>query len=263
MSVGRNGRRLRLVRVGERARRGPPRRMGWAVRVFATILRPLLVLLTRRDWQFATRIPAEGGVLVVANHISEADPGALGWFVLYGAGRVPRFMAKASLWKVPVFSAFLRGGQMIPVHRQTEDAAGSLTHAIEALRRGECVVIYPEGTVTKDPELWPMRARTGVARLALATGVPVIPVGQWGMHRFYGPDGVHLLRRPRAHVFAGPAVDLSRYANADPDAAALREVTDVIMERVAALVGELRGERAPARPFDPRAQQATGHADTA
>ena len=237
--------------------------MGWALRVFITILRPLLILLTRRDWQFATRIPAEGGVLVVANHISNADPGGLGWFVIYGAGRVPRFMAKASLWKVPVFGSLVRAAQMIPVHRETEDAAGALTHAVEALRRGECVVIYPEGTVTRDPDLWPMRARTGVARLALATGVPVVPVGQWGMQRFVGLDGVHPFRRPRTYVIAGEPVDLSRYVGVDPDGAVLREVTDLLMSRVAALVGGLRGEPVPATTFDPRAERPTGRADTA
>jgi 1-acyl-sn-glycerol-3-phosphate acyltransferase len=237
--------------------------MGWAVRTFAAVLRPLLLVLTRRDWQFPTRIPATGGVLVVANHISNADPGGLGWFVLSGAGRVPRFMGKASLWKVPVLRAFLRGGRMIPVHRGSEDAAGALTHALEALRRGECVVIYPEGTVTKDPEMWPMRARTGVARLALATGVPVVPVGQWGMHRFLGADGLHLFRRPRTHLVAGPPVDLSRYAGVTPDAAVLREVTELIMSRVTALVSELRGEPAPPTAFDPRADRPAGRADTA
>lgn len=237
--------------------------MGWAVRTFAAILRPLLILLTRRDWRFCNRIPAEGGVLVVANHISNADPGGLGWFVLYGSGRVPRYMAKASLWKVPVFGSLVRAGQMIPVHRETEDAASALTHAVEALRRGECVVIYPEGTVTKDPDLWPMRARTGVARLALATGVPVIPVGQWGMQRFLGADGLHPFRRPKTSVLAGEPVDLSRFAGATPDAAVLREVTDAIMSRVAGLVGELRGEPVPAVPFDPRAARAADRADTA
>jgi 1-acyl-sn-glycerol-3-phosphate acyltransferase len=226
--------------------------MGWALRTFVAILRPLLILFTRRDWRFATRIPREGGVLVVANHISEADPGALGWFVLHGAGRLPRFMAKSSLWKVPVLASLVRAGRMIPVHRESDGAAEALTYAVEALRAGECVVIYPEGTVTKDPEGWPMRSRTGVARLALLTGVPVVPVGQWGIQRFYGAEGLHPFRRPRAVVAAGEPIDLSRFAGLEPDAAVLREATDVVMGAVTAIVADLRGEPAPRVAFDPR-----------
>jgi 1-acyl-sn-glycerol-3-phosphate acyltransferase len=224
------------------------------LRFAVTVLWPLLALMTRRDWRQARRVPAEGGVIVVANHISNADPGTLGWFLLYGAGRIPRFLAKASLWDVPLFGRVVRGSGMIPVRRNTADAALALTPAIEAVRRGECVVIYPEGSTTKDPDLWPMQARTGVARLALATGAPVVPVAQWGAHLLLSKtDGFHPLRRPVCTTLAGEPLDLSAYAGREPTGPVLREVTDVIMGRVRQLVGELRGEQPPAVVFTPQA----------
>jgi 1-acyl-sn-glycerol-3-phosphate acyltransferase len=154
-------------------------RIGFWYRLTVSIVQPLSMLLTRREWRGAENIPAQGGVIVAANHLSYVDPMTFGHFV-YASGRTPRFLAKSSLFEVPVFKYLVRGAGQIPVYRGTDDAAAALSAGVDALRRGECLLIYPEGTATRDPDCWPMQARTGVARLALTSGAPVVPAAQWG-----------------------------------------------------------------------------------
>ena len=218
------------------------------------VITPLMLLLFRRDFEGQERIPKEGGAIVVANHVSYADPFTVALFV-HDTGRRPRFLAKASLFTLPVAGWVVKGAKQIPVHRETADATHALSAAVEAVKAGECLLIYPEGTVTKDPAYWPMSAKTGVARLALATGAPVIPVAQWGPQLFLGRDQrPHPFPRKRVQVKAGPPVDLSRWEGSPADAQTLREVTDAIMSDVAALVGELRGETPPEEVFVYRKQ---------
>ena len=208
------------------------------------VVKPLMRLLFRWDFRGYENIPRTGGVIIAANHISVADPFALGLYVHEG-GRPPRFMAKASLFKIPVAGTILRGLHQIPVYRYSAQARHALDAAAAALRAGEVVVIYPEGTTTRDPDYWPMKARTGVARLALETGVPVIPVGQWGAQQFLGRRGrFRPLPRKTLHVRAGAPVELSCWAGGKMDARALRECTDAIMDDITTLVAQIRGERA-------------------
>jgi 1-acyl-sn-glycerol-3-phosphate acyltransferase len=138
------------------------------------------------------------------------------------------------------------------VHRETADAAQALQAAVEALERGEVVLIYPEGTVTRDPDFWPMHAKTGVARLALlAPGVPVVPVGQWGAQRFldvYAHRFRPLPRKPIT-IAAGPPLDLSEFAGSEPTSEVLHQMTDRIMISIRDLVAGIRGEQPPAEFF--------------
>jgi 1-acyl-sn-glycerol-3-phosphate acyltransferase len=139
------------------------------------------------------------------------------------------------------------------VHRRTADAALALRDAVTAIERGECVVVYPEGTTTKDPTYWPMQAKTGVARLALMTGAPVIPLAQWGPQEIFGQDRkLHLLPRHTVSIAVGPAVDLSAYADKALTSEVLRGAADAIMRDVRGLLGELRHETPPTQVFDPR-----------
>lgn len=224
-------------------------------RLVATVLRPLLVLLTKRDWRGAEHLRAQhGGVIVAANHLSWVDPVTFGHYVLDAGGRPPRFLAKAELFKILIVGRVIRGAGQIPVYRGTKDASLSLRDAVAALKAGGCVVIYPEGTCTRDPDYWPMAGKTGVARLALATGAPVIPVAQWGPQEIlpYRAKRLHLLPRKTVHVLAGPPVDLSAYLGGPATPDVLRAVTDTIMRQVADLLGELRGEAPPATLLDGR-----------
>ena len=161
-------------------------------------------------------------------------------------------MIKASAFKVPFIGKMLYGCGQIPVNRGAADAALALKQAEQALKDGAAVIIYPEGTATRDPDLWPMVAKTGVARLALATGAPVIPVARWGTQDVlpYGSKKPKLWPRQTVRTVAGKPVDLSEWAGKQTSARALRAATDAIMADVTALVASLRDEEPPAIPFD-------------
>ena len=220
-------------------------------RFAVVVIRPLMWLLFRTDFRGREHLPRTGGVIVAVNHISYADPFPVALF-LHTSKRRPRFMAKHSLFTIPFVKQVLHGTRQIPVFRNTADAGNALRAAVAAVEAGECVVVYPEGTVTKDPEMWPMAAKTGVARLALATGAPVVPVGQWGAQRFIGRGHKpRVLPRTVLRLRCGPPVDLSAWAGAEPTAEVLRAMTSKVMHEVTALVGEIRGEEPPATPFVP------------
>jgi 1-acyl-sn-glycerol-3-phosphate acyltransferase len=186
---------------------------------------------------------------VVSNHVSHADPLTIADFV-DAAGRRPRFLGKAELFDVPVLGGLLQAAGQIPVQRESEHAGSALAAAVDAVRRGECVVIYPEGTLTRDPDLWPMLGKTGVARVWWQTRCPVIPVAQWGPERLLAPYGrvPRVWRRPLIQVLAGPPLELSR---ADPPD--FRVLTISIMRAVGDLLADLRHDLAPTSLFDPRA----------
>lgn len=233
--------------------------MGPYMRASTWIVKPVLLLCTRRDWRGQEHVPADGGVILAANHISHADPLLLADYVLYGVRRVPRFMAKDTLFKGNgIVGRVMRGAKQIPVYRRTADASLALRDAVAALDRGECIVIYPEGTVTRDPGKWPMQAKTGVARLALLSGAPVVPVAQWGAQEIldsYHASGFHPLPPKRISVVAGPPVDLSAYRDRELTVDVLRAATGEVMGRLTAMVEELRGETAPdtVHVHDPKA----------
>jgi 1-acyl-sn-glycerol-3-phosphate acyltransferase len=226
-------------------------RLGFWMRLAEFIVRPLLFLMTRHDGRGQENIPAEGPAILVVSHISYADPLTVAKFIL-DRPRDLRFLVKASLFEIPFVGLILRKVGQIPVYRETKDAGRALEAAVAAVGAGDAVVIYPEGTCTKDPDLWPMRGKTGAARLALLTGAPVIPIVQWGAQRIHHPitGKVRLVPRTPITVAAGPPVDLSAFAGADPTSGeVLKQMTDVIMRRLRDDVAVLRGEPAPTGPL--------------
>ncbi|MGH8970965.1 MAG: lysophospholipid acyltransferase family protein [Actinomycetes bacterium] len=231
------------------------RRLGFWYRLAVVLLRPPLVLLTRRDWHGATNLPRSGGVVVVTNHVSYFDPLAFAHY-LYDNGRLPRFLAKAALFDLFFVGSVVRGAGQIPVYRESATATTAYSAAVDAIRRGECVVIYPEGTVTRDPGLWPMVGKTGAARVALATGAPVVPVAQWGPQDVLAPYAkrLRLLPRKTMHLRAGPPVDLSDFMGREVTAELLAAVSERIMMALTAQLEQIRGEQAPGVRFDPRKQ---------
>lgn len=225
-------------------------RIGFWYRLAVLIVEPPLLLFTRRDWRHLDRVPGQGGMILAANHISHADPIVLADFVIFGTRRLPRYLAKSSLFEgnglVPLV---MRGAKQIPVHRRTADASLALQDAVAALQAGECVAIYPEGTVSRDPQKWPMKARTGVARLALLSGAPVIPVAQWGAQDVldsYRGKGLHLLPRHTMRLSAGEPVDLSPWQGKELTSEVLHEATAAVMAAITLELEGLRGESAPA-----------------
>jgi 1-acyl-sn-glycerol-3-phosphate acyltransferase len=222
------------------------RRLGFWRRFVVVTVKPLLTVLTRRDWSGMEHVPDTGGAILVANHMSHADPLIVAHYV-YDAGRWPQFLAKASLFRVPVLGWMLVRVRQIPVHRGTVDAVRALEDAIKAVKSGAAVIIYPEGTTTKEPDLWPMRGKTGVARLALLTGAPVIPIAMWGPERIFDPRTKKLRLRPRTPVTvtARPPIDLSKWEGAAPSSATLHEMTDAIMLQLRDMLAEIRGGTPP------------------
>lgn len=232
---------------------------GFWIALCAAVFYPATRLAARRRFGGLEHIPAEGPALIVCNHISYLDPIYTAVFV-HRRGRIPRFLAKHSLWSLSVIGRMMAGAEQIPVYRGSTEATASLRAAEQALDEGKLVLIYPEGTVTRDPEHWPMLARTGVARLALARDVPVVPVVHWGTHRVYDHYSKRFRPLPRTDVVvcAAAPVDLAAHRARQLDTALLREVTDLVMGRVRDLLAEVRGEPAPPAFFTRRRQHRDG-----
>jgi 1-acyl-sn-glycerol-3-phosphate acyltransferase len=212
-------------------------------------VKPLLYVWTKRDWSGMEHVNPEGGLILAANHHSEFDPLVVAHYV-YDAGRWPQFLAKSSLFTIPVLGRLLRSVKQIPVYRGTTDAVKSLEEAVTAVKAGQAVIVYPEGTTPKSGDLWPQRGKTGIARLYLHTGAPVVPIVAWGGQRVFDPRKRKLRIRPRTPVtvVAGPPVDLSKWDGAQPTAANLYAITDEIMTVLRDMLAQLRGEPAPAQP---------------
>jgi 1-acyl-sn-glycerol-3-phosphate acyltransferase len=229
---------------------------GFWIRTWVSILYPLDGLLFKIRWRHLERVPApdQGGVIIALNHTSQIDTVLMARLV-WQSGRVPRFMIKAGVFGWPIVGFMMKGAGQIPVYRGTADAAQSLRDAVSALARGEAIVIYPEGTTTKDPAGWPMQAKTGIARLVLLSPhTPVVPVGQWGaQHRRGTKKKVErgLFGRRVHTAMAGEPLDMSKYAAAEPTGVVLRQITDEIMGAVQTQVAELRGESPPPEFFKP------------
>ena len=234
-------------------------RRGWAWSLAVALVKPTLLTTTKHEWIDGEKIPASGGCVIAMNHVSHIDPLTLAWLV-YEHGRLIQYLTKDALFEVPVLKHIVRDARMIPVSRLTTDAAKAFEAACASVRDGGCVGVYPEGTITKDPAGWPMRGKTGAARIALETGCPVIPIGQWGAQDILAPYTVkpHLFPRRTARYKVGDPVDLTDLREAVLAGTPLtndllHQATDRIMDAITALVAELRGEEPPAERFDPRA----------
>lgn len=232
------------------SRRNP--RPGAAFTFIEAIGRPLLVTLVKRDWRGLENVPREGGVIVVANHYSFFDPLSVGHF-LVKAGRTPRFLAKAAVFKAPMLGRLFQSAGQIPVQRESRDAALAFKDALAAVERGETIIVYPEGTMTKDPNLWPMAGKTGAARIALRTGAPVLPIAQWGAQEVFAPYSKKPKFFPRKtlKVTAGKPIDLRAQFGPEITSETLRNATDQIMDVLTGMLAEIRGEQPPAERFDP------------
>ena len=233
--------------------RGP---IPWSLGLAVLVIYLTASLMFALRYRNGHRIPPTGPVLLVVNHVSVLDPLACARLV-WDHGRVPHFLAKQSVF-TGLAGTILRHAGQIPVARYSADAAGALAAARDDLEAGNLVVIYPEGSVTRDRDWWPMQARTGVARLALTTDAVVVPVAQWGPQRLhdYHAKKLHLRPRQPTEYLVGEPVDLdglrAEVRQGRPlTPELLRETTDLIMGRVRNQLAELRGEPAPSG-FAPR-----------
>jgi len=199
-----------------------------------TVVPPVVRFWVRLECRGMEHLP-DGPAIVAANHLSYFDPVCLG-SCLHEAGRKVQFLAKSELYRNPVLGWVLRGAQQIPVYRESRDAAKALDAAVRALDRGATVVVYPEGTTTKNPDFSPLRPKNGVARLALLTGAPVVPVGQWGAHLLFAQGRIGPFRRGiRVVMSAGPPLPMDRDPSMPRDRikAETARVWDAITEQIA------------------------------
>jgi len=228
------------------------RKSWWPWRICSAILFPVLGFLARVEATHAERLPAAGPVVIASNHVSVIDPVYL-VKAFYRLGRLARFLAKKSIWKVPVIGGIMQSSGQIAVDR-AGGAAASLQAAEQLVATGSMVIVYPEATLTRDPDLWPMRGKTGAARLALESGIPLVPIAHWGAQRVLPPYG--RLRwwpwpRKRIVVSVGEPLDLTPWQGRPIDQRTLAEVTEALMDAITALLAELRpGETPPERRWD-------------
>lgn len=220
------------------------------LRIVVAVLRPIFMVVTRRDWRGAENLPVDGGYVIAANHLSYVDPFLFGhWMV--GHDIPPRYLVKDTLFTIPVIGWLVSRVDQIPVYRGTADAAHSLDAAKEAVREGGIITIYPEGTMTRDPEGWPMSGRTGAVRVAHTTARPLVPVAQWGPQAIMWPyrREFRLFPRKTMHVRVGAPLDLSDLGES-PTEEQFVAATHRLMDAITELQSEIRGQVPTAARID-------------
>ena len=213
----------------------------------------LQVARRRGSREAAAQLPS-GPIIVISSHTSYAD-GVLLALACRRMGRELRLLATGGVFRAPVIGGLARRLGFIRVQRGTDQAAAALDEAAEALAHGEAVGLYPEGRLTRDPLLWPERAKTGAVRLALRTGAPIVPVAMLGATDVVGRRRIgrtllrNVLRRPTVHTHVGEPIDVRALMHVgpgtEPTTDEVRVGADLVMHRLVALVAALRGKQAP------------------
>ena len=202
------------------------------------IIKPWMGMWLRWTIEGDERIPQNGPAILAFNHIAFLDPFAAA-YVVDRVGRRPRFLAKSELFQDKRVAWILKGAGQIEVRRGTREAPMALDHAVAALKKGEIIVVFPEGTITTDPDLRPMEAKTGAARLALASGAPLIPCAVWGTANIWPKDYAKHWWPPKQDVLVRIGEPMS--VSGDPDSPdSWRSLSADIMERISVLVASLR-----------------------
>jgi 1-acyl-sn-glycerol-3-phosphate acyltransferase len=220
-------------------------------RVLRATVVPFMWLIVGIKRQGTANVPREGAFVISPNHTSNIDPIVMG-IAVFLAGRTPHFLGKASLFRVPVVKSLLKATGQIPVDRGSA-RSDPLASAAKVAASGSGVIVYPEGTLTRDPDLWPMRGKTGAVRLALAAGIPLIPAAHWGTQRLLPPYAKFLRVIPRQQIVIrfGEPLDLSPFAGKPLDGPTVAAATNLLMSAITALVADLRGEEPPVTRWDP------------
>ncbi|MGO3148403.1 MAG: lysophospholipid acyltransferase family protein [Leucobacter sp.] len=243
-----------------RSRSGAEKRRPSMFWLLAGLILPVWSLMVRYRFTRDSSLPKTGPFILAPNHYSEIDPIAVGAAVWH-LGRVPRFMAKASLFKIPVFGRMLRSSGQIPVEREgasrTGDRRNPMGAAAQLITQESGLIVYPEGTLTRDPDLWPMRGKSGAVRLALESGIPLIPVAHWGTQRLMPRYGKSIKPFPRKtiEVAVGQPIDLSQFDGKPVDQRVISAATKLLMDEITQLLAGLREETPPRERWDPSKHQ--------
>lgn len=208
----------------------------------------------QRSRTVAARSLPGGPIIVISNHTSYAD-GVLLALACRRMGRSLRLLAASGVFDVPVIGSLARRLGFIKVQRGAAEAASALDEAAAALRAGEAVGLYPEGRLTRDPSMWPERAKTGAVRLALLTDAPIVPVAMLGAHEVVGRRRIvqtmlgNIFRRPKVATRVGAPIDVRAVMHIGPQVEPtndeVRIGSDLVMAELVELVAELRNETAP------------------
>jgi len=256
-SQKRANRELKMPVVKEADR---PFAMQLVARVLGLVLRLLFYVKLVRGKE---NVPKTGAYILAGNHVTYLDALAVAYLTFFKLKRGPHFMAKGPLFNVPLLGPMLRACGQIPVYRNGRVNAEPMAAAKLYLAKGHVITIFPEGTLTRDPEGWPMKGRPGAIRLALETGVPVIPLGQWGTEAIMPTYEKKFLPQPwhACRIIIGKEVNLDKFRGRKLSNAELLEATDLVMQEILKLTAEVRGEKAPKQLYDPRAegQSTTGN----
>jgi 1-acyl-sn-glycerol-3-phosphate acyltransferase len=220
-------------------------------RFFAAIVVPAVLFLARFHFRNAEKIPATGSFIMTFNHYSDFDP-LVTAYTLWKHKRTPHYLAKASLFRIPIVGGAFTATDQVPVERAVGGAA-PLAAAGNLIDKQLALVIYPEGTLTRQPDMWPMRGKYGAVRLALEHDIPLIAAASWGAQKVLPrwSKKISLFPRKDVEVIIGDEVDLSRWKGKAGEGKALAEATEVVMTEITKLVEVLRGEKAPAGRWDP------------
>jgi 1-acyl-sn-glycerol-3-phosphate acyltransferase len=224
-----------------------------AFRFFGYLLLPFMHSVGKYRLLGTENVPMTGAFVLAPNHYSNIDPIVIG-LAMWKLGRMPHYLAKASMFRIPVFGWIFRKAGQIPVERASARAAGDpVTAAKHVAENGLAVVIYPEGTLTRDPDLWPMRGKFGAVRTALEANLPLIPAASWGAQKILPrySSRISLFPRKDVDILFGPPVDLSEFAGKPLDLATLTAATEKVMTAITGLLEQLRGEKAPTERWDP------------
>ena len=228
------------------------RENSFAFVLVAMVIAPILRLMFNIKTSGKENLP-QGGYILVGNHLSYLDPFSFAYSVYLQMKRVPHYLAKESIFRIPIIGKILPKVGQIPVYRGGKSNEEPLRAAKEFLKAGQVVVIFPEGTLTRDPDQWPMRGKAGAIRLAVELGLPIVPCGQWGVEKVLGnyskkfrPNPFHVVR-----VKIGKPMFFRELDGKTPTAQELADATDKVMREISAIVGELRGETPPAQLWDP------------
>lgn len=206
------------------------------------VCKPVLIVVRRRDWRGLQQIPARDGVVLAVNHISHVDPLLIAEMVL-ALGRTPAYLAKNSLFEKGIVGWWFRAAGHVEVNRA--DGRDGFRSALSALREGSLLVVYPEGSITRDPDGGLMELKTGAVRLALESGAPLIPVAQWGAQEILPAYSrrPRLFGRPKVTIVSGRPLNLDDLRQGRPEPDAVREGSRRLADTLADMVDGLVNER--------------------
>ncbi len=225
----------------------------WQIRTLAWILWPWVRLLYRLNVTGKENLPKGTGYVLASNHVTTIDALAVAFMMFFNLGRAPHFLAKEGLFNTPIVGPVLLACGQIPVFRSGRGNSDPMESAYKVLRAGHVIGIFPEGSLTREPNQWPMRARTGAIRLALETGVPIVPMGQWGTEVVMDTYSSKIFPKPwhKVNMIIGKPIDLSKYHGKKVSVEEMVALSDEVMVEITKIVEQLRGEKAPAKRFVP------------